>query len=281
MTYRCFEVDVTDKVASIKLVRPEKRNSMIPEFWTELPHIVNELDASAAARAIVISSTGPHFTAGLDLAAFMNANDPDSSDETTRRIRRGADFIEKVSAMQGTFTALEQCRVPVLAAIQGGCIGGGVDMVTACDMRYATEDAFFSIEEINVGMTADVGTYPRLVKLIPEGIVRELSYTGARLPAAEAKAYGLVNRVYPDQETMLADVMDIAATIAEKAPLAVYGCKRMITYSRDHNTADSLEHVGVWNASFLNPEEMMEAVQARAQKRIGKFVDLPKRKTGV
>jgi len=186
-----------------------------------------------------------------------------------------------VGTMQATFSALENCRMPVLAAIQGGCIGGGVDMVTACDMRYATEDAFFCVEETNIGMTADVGTFPRLVKLIPEGLVRELCYTGRRLPAAEAVAAGLVNRVFADQQSMLDGVMEIAAEIASKPPLAVHGCKRMINYSRDHSTADALDYVGTWNASMFQPEEIKEAITARLQKRPGEFVDLPKIKTKV
>ena len=189
---------------------------------------------------------------------------------------RGAAFYDDVRRMQRSFTALENCRIPVLAAIQGGCIGGGVDLVTACDMRYATEDAFLTIYEVNIGMTADVGTFPRLVKLIPEGIVRELAYTGRRMSAAEAQQVGLVNRVFPDHETLLAEVDEIAREIASKAPLAVYGCKRMINYARDHTTAEGLDYVGIWNASMLQPDEMAEAMAANAEKRPGDFVDLPK-----
>ena len=172
---------------------------------------------------------------------------------------RGAAFYDDVRRMQRSFTALENCRIPVLAAIQGGCIGGGVDLVTACDMRYATEDAFLTIYEVNIGMTADVGTFPRLVKLIPEGIVRELAYTGRRMFATEAQQVGLVNRVFSDHETLLAEVDEIAREIASKAPLAVYGCKRMINYARDHTTAEGLDYVGIWNASMLQPDEMAEA----------------------
>jgi enoyl-CoA hydratase len=201
---------------------------------------------------------------------------PEGEDLKRARRTRAAGFYNDVRRMQHAFTCLEECRVPVLAAIQGGCIGGGVDMVTACDMRYATEDAFLTIFEVNIGMTADVGTFPRLVKLIPEGIVRELAYTGRRMSAAEAHAVGLVNRVFPDQETMLAEVTAIAREIASKAPLAVYGCKRMINYARDHSTADGLDYIGLWNASMLQPDEMAEALAANAEKRPGDFVDLPK-----
>lgn len=277
MTYTCFEVSHADQVAHIVLNRPEKRNSMIPAFWDELPHAVRTIDQEASARAIVISSTGPHFTAGLDISGVGGGLPGEQSAEDKRRtrLRRGAAFYHQVRVMQQAFTALEECRIPVLAAIQGGCIGGGVDLATACDMRYATADAFFTIFEINVGITADVGTFPRIVKLIPEGIVRELAYTGRRMPAEEARGCGLVNRVFPDQATMLDEVMSLAREIASKPPLAVYGCKRLISYSRDHTTADTLDYIGIWNASFLQPEEMMESIVSRQEKRRGDFVDLP------
>lgn len=283
MPYECFTLDIHQQVAHIVLNRPEKRNSMSPAFWRELPQIVEQIDREAQARAIVISSTGPHFSAGLDLAAFTGdgaasvAQDPEAKHE--QQLQHGARFHDTVQFMQHSFNTLENARMPVLVAIQGGCIGGGVDMVTACDMRYATEDAYLCIYEINIGMTADVGTFPRLVKLIPEGIVRELAYTGRRMPAAEAQAAGLVNRIYPDQQSMVDGVLGIAAEIASKPPLAVYGCKRMINYARDHSTADGLDYIGVWNAAMLLPTEMQEAMTANAEKRPGKFADLPSRRT--
>ena len=276
MTHTCFDVEISDNIAHLKLNRPEKRNSMILKFWDELPAIVRDIDHEVKARVIVISSMGPHFTGGLDINEFFSAGKAGGSDDRAQRIAHGADFLQTVHTMQETFSVLENCRVPVLAAVQGGCIGGGVDMVTACDMRYATADAFFCVEEINVGMTADVGTFPRLVKIMPEGLVREMCYTGRRMPAAEAAAAGLVNRVFEDQQTMLDAVMEIAQEIARKPPLAVYGCKRMINYSRDHSTADALDYVGTWNASMFQPEEIKEAITARMQKRDGDFVDLPK-----
>ena len=278
MSYTCFDLTIEDRIAHIVLKRPEKRNSMIPEFWDELPDIVRDIDHNSRARVIVISSMGPHFTSGLDLNSFLTGSGQESlGSETNENSRRqhAARFYRMVLHMQQTFSCLEECRIPVIAAVQGGAVGGGVDLVTACDMRYATADAFFTVFEINIGMTADVGTFPRLVKLIPEGIVRELAYTGRRMPADEAKAVGLVNQVFPDQATMLEEVMKIAREIAGKAPLAVSGCKRMINYSRDHTTRDGLDYIGIWNAGMLQPEEMLEAVTARAEKRPGNFADLP------
>ena len=280
MTYECFDVEVKDRIAHIVLSRPAKRNSMTPAFWSELPEIVRNIDAAAEARVIVISSTGPHFTAGLDISHLREGGgdgqgQPDAEAQAREAARHGARFYDNTRRMQDSFSALESCRLPVLAAIQGGCIGGGVDMVTACDMRYATEDAFLTVFEINVGITADVGTFPRLVKLIPEGIVRELAYTGRRMPAAEAKEAGLINRTFPNQDAMLEGVFGIAREIAAKPPLALYGCKRMINYSRDHSTADGLDYISIWNASFLQPAEMREAVMASQQKRPGNFVNLP------
>lgn len=279
MSYKCFEVTVENKIAHIILNRPEKRNSMIPEFWDELPEIIRELDANAEARVIVLSSTGPHFTAGIDTAVF---DKPEPSDDPVaaekERRTHGAKLYDTVDYLQQTFTCLEECRVPVLAAIQGGVIGGGVDLITACDMRYMTADSFLTIFEINIGMTADVGTFPRITKLLPEGVVKELAYTGRRMPAEEAKSLGFVNEIFPDQDALLAGVMKIAEQIASKAPLAIYGSKRIINYSRDHSTADALDYIGIWNASMLQNAEIIEAMTAAAEKRPAEFVDIPKKR---
>ena len=276
MSYECFEVSFRDQVAHVVLNRPDKRNSMNPAFWRELPQIIRDIDYGSKARAIVISSTGPHFSSGLDVSSFAGQAPSDDADERrTRRLQAGTAFYDNVLHMQEVFNCIESCRVPVLAAIQGGCIGGGVDLACACDMRYATEDAFITIFETNIGMTADVGTFPRMVKLIPEGFVREMAYTGRRVPAAEAKEMGFINRVYADQAAMLEDVHAIAVEIASKAPLAVYGCKRMINYARDHSTADGLDYIAIWNASHLQIEEIQEAMTANAEKRPGNFVEIP------
>ncbi|MBL4852660.1 MAG: crotonase/enoyl-CoA hydratase family protein [Robiginitomaculum sp.] len=268
-----FDLSIDGHIAHITLNRPEKRNALAADFWAELPKTVRDIDEDAKARVIVISSTGPIFCAGIDIS-MLAGGVADGLDKNHPAY--GAAFLAKVKHLQNTFSSLEQCRIPVLVAVQGGCYGAGVDMITACDMRYATEDAFFTITEIDVGMTADVGTFPRIRNHLPEGIVRELAYTGRKMGANEAKAYGLVNAVYKDQDNMLVGVMDIAKMIASKSPLAVMGCKKTITYGRDHTTKDALEQIATWNASFLNPAEMMEAMQARAQKRPGNFADLPK-----
>ncbi|MCH2210997.1 MAG: crotonase/enoyl-CoA hydratase family protein [Fuerstiella sp.] len=272
MTWECFDVSIEDRIAHIVMNRPEKRNCMCESFWTDLPAIVQDIDQNARARVIVISSTGPHFSSGIDLE-ILTGDGAGQADKNNPQ--HGAAFIARVTQLQQSFNALENSRLPVIAAIQGGCIGGGVDLVTACDLRYATTDAFLSIYEINVGMTADVGTFPRITNLVPEGVARELAYTGRRMPAAEAKTFGLVNDVFEDHQTMLEHVMKIATDISERAPLAVYGCKRAITYARDHSTADTLDHIGIWNTSMLVPQQIAEAMQAAADNRSPQFCDLP------
>ncbi|MEE2608419.1 MAG: crotonase/enoyl-CoA hydratase family protein [Pseudomonadota bacterium] len=284
MNYSCFDVSIANDVAHIVLNRPDKRNSMIHEFWDELPTIVQSIDQNSTARVIVLSSTGPHFTSGLDTSIFGSSVESSDNPENVEKSKRqrSAKLYDTIKHMQKSFTCLEQCRIPVIAAIQGGAIGGGVDLVTACDLRYMTEDGFLSIYEINIGMTADVGTFPRITHLLPEGIVKELAYTGRRISAQEAKQHGLVNEIYTDHEAMLEATMGIALQIATKAPLAVYGSKKIINYSRDHSTADSLDYISLWNASMLQPDEISEAFAAAQEEREGDFVDLPaaRRKMG-
>ena len=274
MSYKCFDVTIADGVAHILMNRPDKRNAMIAEFWTELPEIVRDIDDNARARCIVLSSTGPVFCAGIDVGMFQTdiAGPGDKNDP-----QYGANFLMTVKRLQAALSCLEDCRIPVIAAIQGGCYGGGVDLITACDMRYGTEDSFITIYEINVGMTADVGTFPRILNHMPEGVVRELAYTGRKAPAAELHQRGLYNETFADHAAMMDHVMAVAREIATKPPLAVYGCKRTITYGRDHTTADALDNIAVWNMSMLIPTEMMEAMVAMGAKRPAKYADLPKR----
>jgi enoyl-CoA hydratase len=241
-------------------------------FWNELPVIVNDINDHAKARVIVISSTGKHFTAGMDISVFTDGEGVSAGGGD--QYARAEAFRQFVLTLQGSFSCLDNVRMPVIAAIQGGCIGAGVDMTSACDIRYCTEDAFFQIAEINIGMTADVGTFPRLCKLIPEGWVRELAYSGRRLPAQRAKEIGLVNDVFPTQDAMLAHVMELAAEIATKAPVAVAGSKRMINYARDHSIADGLDYIATWQTGMFAPPHMAEAFAAKAQKRDPAFPDL-------
>ena len=279
--YLCFDVSIENKVAHIKLKRPEKLNSMIREFWYELPKIIHDIDDNARARAIVISSTGKHFCAGMDLSVFSASGSSKEDDGTLtnsdRSMSRRLAMFQTLPPLQHTFGCLDECRIPVLMAVQGGCIGGAVDFSSAVDMRYCTKDAFFCIQEINIGMTADVGTFPRLPHLMPQGLVRELAYTGRRMLADEALRIGFVNAVFNTHEEMLAHVLDLAKNIAEKSPLAVWGSKEMINYARDHTIADGLKHIMTWQAGMFSPAEMKESFTAQAEKRAPKFDDLPKK----
>ncbi len=271
MGYRCFEVEVTAKVAHVTMSRPDEYNSMVREFWTELPAIARELDARGDVRAMVLSSTGKHFTAGMDLGVF-SSDALGGGDAEAGRVR--ARLRQTALMLQDTFTALEKTRFPVLVAVQGGCIGGGVDLVCAADMRYASADAWFVIQEINIGMTADVGTLQRLPKLIPEGVARELAYTGRRMPASRAAEVGLVNEVFATPDELIAGTLEIAAEIATKSPLAVWGTKQTLTYARDHTVADGLEYIATWQTGMFQPGDMMESFAAKAEKRDPDYPDL-------
>ncbi len=269
----CFDVSIENNVAHLKLNRPEALNSMIPAFWHELPEIIADIDDNARARCIVISSTGRHFCSGMDLAVFGGG--APVAKAKAERGRSAANMRRLVRDMQEPFDRLDRARMPVIAAIQGGCVGGAVDMTSACDIRYCSADAFFVIQEINIGMTADVGTFPRLCKLIPEGWVRELAYTGRRLDARTALRIGLVNEVLETHEQVVAHALQVAREIASKTPLAVHGSKVMINYARDHSIADALDYIGVWQAGMYNPEtDMKEALTARLEKREPVFDDL-------
>lgn len=272
-TSSCFDVSIDDHVAHVRMSRPDKLNSMIREFWNELPRLVAELDASGEVRAMVLSSTGRHFCAGMDLAVLSGGDDAIAGgDAETGRVR--GRLFQSVLMLQDSFTSFEKARFPVLAAIQGGCIGGAVDMVCAADMRYATRDAFFVVQEINIGMTADVGTLQRLPKLVPDGVARELAYTGRRMPADEAMAVGLVNRVFESHDEMVGTVLGIAREIASKSPLAVWGSKEMLLYSRDHSVADGLRHIAAWQTGMFQPGDMIEAFGSGAEGREPVFGDL-------
>ena len=274
MGYECFEVEISDKVAHVRMNRPAKANSMIASFWRELPAIIDDLSASGSVRAIVLSGEGKHFCSGMDLEVFANDESVGPNARPGHRSRRNERFRSTAMKLQDTFSSLERCRVPVLAAIQGACVGGAIDMITAADLRYATADAYFSIAEINIGMTADVGTLQRMPKLVPEGIVRELAYTGRKWSSAEAKAVGFVNEIYDDAESMLEAVFETAAVIAAKSPMAIWGTKQTMHYTRDHSVADGLEFIANWNAAMFDTDDMAEAFAATMEQRDPDFPDL-------
>jgi enoyl-CoA hydratase len=274
---KCFEVSVESGVAHIQLCRPDELNTMIEEFWFELPELIRSLDESGTVRAMVISSTGKHFSAGMDLSVFSGDGGLLGGSGVTEQGRQRASLFQLVLQLQDSFTSLEKARVPVLAAVQGGCIGGAVDMVCAADMRYASADAFFCVQEINIGMTADVGTLQRLPKIIPDGVARQLAYTGERMPASRALEVGLVNHVFENHEALVDGVLEIARTIAAKSPLAIWGTKEAMTYARDHSVTDSLRQMAAWQSGMFQPGDMMECFAAKAEGREPVFEGLPAR----
>ena len=276
--YSCFKVEIDAGVAHIQLKRPEAMNTMTRPFWNELPAIVKHIDDNALARCIVISSTGKHFSAGMDLSVCTDDEGVTARADADRWVAAES-FRRFVHHLQDTFTCLDRARMPVIVAIHGGCIGGAVDFISACDIRYASADAFFTIQEIHLGMTADVGTFPRLCKLIPEGWVRELAYTGRRLPAARAREIGLVNEVFDSHEAVVEHALATAREIAEKSPLAVAGSKVMINYARDHTITDSLDYIATWQTGMFSGPHMAESFKAKAEKRAAEYPDLLPLKT--
>ncbi|MEO7128128.1 MAG: enoyl-CoA hydratase-related protein [Rhodoferax sp.] len=265
----CFTFSLVDHVAHLVLSRPQAMNTMHPTFWRELDRVLTSLHRDGQARVLVVSSTGKHFSAGMALDTFAGAIQMNNDSPEGR-----AAMFDTLTDMQATFTKLETLRIPVIAAIQGGCIGGAVDLVTACCIRYATTDAFFCIQEINIGMVADVGTLQRLPKLIPLGVVKELAYTGRRLSAARAQGYGLVNEVFDTQDAMLAAALQCATEIAAKPPVAIWGTKQVIHYSRDHSVDDALKQMGWVQGAIWSNEHVREAVAAMKGKRTGEFPPL-------
>ena len=265
----CFTLSITDHIAHLVLNRPEAMNTMHPQFWRELDQVLTQLHAGTEARVLVISSTGKHFSAGMALETFSGAITLDDKSAEGR-----AAIFDLLTDMQATFTKLETLRIPVIAAIQGGCIGGAVDMVSACCLRYATADAFFCIQEINIGMVADVGTLQRLPKLMPLGVVKELAYTGRRMPAAQAQGYGLVNQVFDTPEALLTGALQMAQEIASKPPVAIWGTKQALHYARDHGVDDALKQMGWLQGAIWSNKHVMEAVTAMKEKRAGQFPDL-------
>jgi len=270
MSTPCFELRREPHFAHLVLNRPEAMNTMHPQFWRELHDHLTELHQSGWARALVISSTGKHFSAGMDLATF---GDSIQMDEQTAEGRSAV--FDLLTDLQHTFSLLEALRMPVIFAIQGGCIGGAVDLVTAGCLRYCSADAFFCIQEINIGMVADVGTLQRLPKLLPMALVKELAYTGKRLSAEKAMAWGMVNEVLPSHEACVAAALEAAKAISLKPPVAIWGTKQVLHYVRDHSVEDGLRHMGWLQGAIWSNANVREAITAMKEKRDPVFPDLP------
>lgn len=245
-------VTIKNGIAHLELARPQKANAMDAAFWTGFPQAIDTLDADNQVRVIVVSGRGRHFSAGIDLG-MMQAMMPDPSLDPGRvreKLRR------TILRMQDSFTSLDRCRKPVIAAIHGGCLGAGVDLASACDIRIAAENVRFAIQEINIGMVADVGTLQRSGHLLPHGVLRELAYTGRAMGAAEAERYGFVNAITADREAAIAAAMVMAATIAAKSPLAIAGVKDVLNHARDHSIQDGLSYVAAINSGILVTEDV-------------------------
>lgn len=266
-------IDLGEGIADIRLNRPERSNAINEAMWQELRTAFAWADATPEVRVAVLRGEGRNFCAGIDLAMLAgigkvagSATHPDPA--------RGREALRRlILDLQDCLSAVERCRKPVLAAIHGACVGGAVDLVTCCDMRYCAPDTQFSVREIEVGMTADVGTLQRLPRLVPDGVARELAYTGRSVGAAEAQAIGLVNRVFDSPGALADGVRAIARDIAAKSPLAIRGTKEMLNYGRDHSVADGLNYVATWNAAMLMSADLDEAMSALREKRPPSFSD--------
>lgn len=261
-----IEVRNDGVVAMVELARPDKLNAIDGAMFAAVGDTFRTLGRDPQVRAIVLAGQGKHFTAGLDLAYAASQFPPvqDAGRAAEARLRH-------IEWLQDAFNAVEQARVPVIAAVHGACVGAGVDLAAACDLRVATEDAYFQIAEVDVAITADLGTLQRLTHLIPHGILRELTYTGRRMDAEEAARIGLVNGLAADRDAALEAATSLARTIAAKSPLAVAGAKRSLNYSRGRSVEEGLRDVALWNAGTLVSADLGEAVKARLAKQEAAF----------
>lgn len=256
-----IEVRIEGGVAHVELARPDKFNAMDADMFAAIGDTFRALGRDGAVRAILLSGRGRHFTAGLDLE-YASRQFPATADPGRAAEAR----LRHIEWLQDSFSALEAARPPVIAAVHGGCIGAGVDLAAACDLRVASQDAYFQVAEVDVAITADLGTLQRLGYLIPQGVLRELAFTGRKLGAEEAARYGLVNRIAPDRDATMAAAMDLARTIAAKSPLAVAGAKKSLNHSRGRTVEDGLRDVAMWNAATLVSADLTEAIGARLGK---------------
>ncbi|MDE2627732.1 MAG: enoyl-CoA hydratase/isomerase family protein [Burkholderiales bacterium] len=265
-----FTLDTRDTVAHLQLNRPERLNTMAPPFFPALRDAVRALNDAGTARVLVISSTGKHFCAGMALDVF--ASDDALFATATPRARLG--FQEALRRLIDCFSALDEAHFPVICAVQGGCIGGALDLATACDIRLCSADAFFTVQEIHIGMMADLGVLQRLAKIVPQGVARAMAYTGERVNAERALAVGLVNAVLPDADALLAHAMQLAREIAAKSPLAIAGSKLALNHARDHGTAASLQQMTLLQSAIFDTDEMATAIAAWKAKAAAGFAAL-------
>jgi enoyl-CoA hydratase len=270
-TSEVLSIERDGHVATLWLDNAARRNAMGPAFWNDLPVLMESLGEDPDVRAVVIAAKGPHFTTGLDLRAFGTLATGDGGSEATSEASRRRRLFRNVKRLQGSITAVADCPKPVIAAVHGYCLGGGIDLITACDIRLAAADAVFSVRETRIAIVADVGTLQRLPGIVGEGHVAELVYTGKDVGAARAKEIGLVNDVHPDAAAVLAAARALAAEIAANSPLAVQGSKAVLRASRGRSVADGLDYVAVWNAAFLQSEDLGEAMAAFLEKRPPRF----------
>jgi enoyl-CoA hydratase len=264
-----FTAEKDDHVATLWLDRPEKRNAMGTAFWNDLPRLVEELDADPEVRCILLAARGKAFTVGLDLVEFGGILGDGSG--TKSQAQRAQSLHREVRRLQASISCLEQTDKPVIAAIHGWCIGGGIDLITAADIRLASSDAVFSVRETKIAIVADVGTLQRLPRIVGPGHAAELVYTGKDFDAAEAERVGLINRVYDSAETLLSEARQMAADIAANAPLTVQGAKHVMRRGRDMSVEDSLEYVAVWNSANLRSNDLNEAMAAFLERRPPNF----------
>ena len=265
MKFETLALPIEAGIATLSFNRPKKANALSFVAWKELREALEAIDANRAARVVVLRGSGAHFTAGMDLE-LLSAVDGSSA-------HRREELRKWIIDIQDDVTAIERCRKPVIAAIHGYCLGGGVDIATACDLRYTCDDATFSVKEIDLAITADVGTIQRLPRLVGEGVARELIYTGRTFQGREAALMGLVNASYPSADALFSEVDKIARTIASKSPLALRGCKESILFTRDNPIATALNHVATWNAGMLDSDDFREAMAAFRDKRDPDFRD--------
>ncbi len=260
-SFSTLTLDLNNHIAQLQLNRPRQANAIDQTMWQELGDAMAWANDTAEVRVVVLSGAGSHFCSGIDLSMLGQLIGDPTAEHSCEGRKREA-LREKIIWLQSQISTIEQCRKPVLAAIHGLCIGGGVDLVSACDMRYCSEEAQFSIKEIDVGLVADIGTLQRLPQLIGEGMMRELVYTGRSVKASEATTLGLTNRCFSDKETMMEAVLAIANTIASKSPLTIRGSKQVMLHSRDHSVADGLDYVATWNAGMLLSDDIKIALNA-------------------